>query len=108
MEMRGVEEGWIMISYYDKTESFAVFYDIKLMKAEVFAKRLRKCRLLTRLPGQNVENLHDNGCQKFKILLEKEKQRVRGSALVTLSDKKQGFTVPRGKQGRMVNGLFII
>ena len=36
--------------------------------------------------------------QKFKIMLEKEKRTVRGSALVTLSDRKQGFTVPRGKQ----------
>ena len=29
------------------------------MKAEVFAKRLEKCRLLTSLLGQNVENLDD-------------------------------------------------
>ena len=36
--------------------------------------------------------------QKFKILLEKEKRLVRGSALVNLSDTKQGFTVPREKQ----------
>ena len=34
--------------------------------------------------------------QKLKILLEKEKRTVRGSALVTLSDTKQGLTVPRG------------
>ena len=36
--------------------------------------------------------------QKLKILLEKEKRTVRGSALVTVSDTKQCFTVPRGKQ----------
>ena len=36
--------------------------------------------------------------QKLKILLENEKQTVRGSARVTLFDRKQGFTVPRGKQ----------
>ena len=36
---------------------FAVFYDIKVMNAEVFAKGFEKCRLLTRLLGQNVENL---------------------------------------------------
>ena len=36
--------------------------------------------------------------QKFEIVLEEEKRSVRGSALVTLSDTKQGFTVPRGKQ----------
>ena len=43
--------------------------------------------------------------QKFKILLEKEKRTVRGSALVTDSDTKQGFTVPRGKQMCMKNEL---
>ena len=36
--------------------------------------------------------------QKFKILLEKEKRTVGATALVIPSDKKQGFTVPRGKQ----------
>ena len=34
---------------YDKL--FAVFYDIKLKNAEVFAKGLEKCRLLTNLLG---------------------------------------------------------
>ena len=43
--------------------------------------------------------------QKFKILLKKKKRTVRGSALVTLSDKKQGFAVSRGKQRCMENGL---
>ena len=33
---------------------FAVFYDIKVMNAEVFANGFEKCRLLTRLVGQNV------------------------------------------------------
>ncbi len=42
--------------------------------------------------------------QKFKILLEKEERTVRGSALVTLSDTKQGFHVPRGKQRCMETG----
>ena len=42
---------------YDKL--FAVFNDIKVMHAEVTAKRLEKCRLLTRLLGQNVESLGD-------------------------------------------------
>ena len=36
--------------------------------------------------------------QKFKILLEKEKRTVRGSAVAILSDTKLGFTVPSGKQ----------
>ena len=88
---------------YDKL--FAVFYDIKAKNAEVFANGLEKCRLLSRLFGQNVENLNDYGCQKVKILLEREKQTVCGFALVTLSDTKQDFTVPRGKQRCTENGL---
>ena len=43
--------------------------------------------------------------QKVKILLEKEKLTVRESALVTLSNTKQSFTVPRGNQRCMENGL---
>ena len=43
--------------------------------------------------------------QKIKILLEREKQTVCGCALVTLSDTKQGFTVPRGKQRCIEYGL---
>ena len=42
---------------YDKL--FAVFYDIKVVIGEVFAKGFEKCRLLTRLLGQKVENLDD-------------------------------------------------
>ena len=42
---------------------FAVFYDIKVMNAEVFAKGFEKCRLLTRLLGQKVETLDDYGCK---------------------------------------------
>ena len=69
------------------------------MNAEVFAKEFEKFRLLTRLLEHNVENLDDYGCpKKTKNLLEKEKRTVRGSALVTLSDTKQGFTVPRRKE----------
>ena len=45
---------------------FAVFHDIKVMNAEVFAKEFQKCRLLTRLLGQNVENLDDYGCPKIQ------------------------------------------
>ena len=41
------------------------------MNAEVFAKGLEKCRLLTRLLGQNVENLDEYGCPKSKILSER-------------------------------------
>ena len=50
----------------DYDNLFAVFYDIKVMKAKVFAKRLEKCRLLTRLIGPNVEYLDDYGCPKFQ------------------------------------------
>ena len=53
---------------YDKL--FAVFYDIKVMNAEVFAKELEKCRLLTRLLGQNEENLDDYGCAKIQDLVK--------------------------------------
>ena len=48
---------------------FAVFYDIKLMNAEVFAKGFEKCRLLTRLLGQIVEYLDDYGCPKIQDLV---------------------------------------
>ena len=54
--------------YYEKL--FAVFYGIKVMNAEVFAKGLEKCRLLTRLHGQNVENLDDYGCPKIQDLVK--------------------------------------
>ena len=38
------------------------------MNAEVFAKGLEKCRLLTRLLGQIVEILIDYGCPKIQDL----------------------------------------
>ena len=53
---------------YDKL--IAVFYDIKVMNAEVFAKGLEKCRLLTKLLGQNVENLDDYGCPEIQDLVK--------------------------------------
>ena len=48
----------------DYEKLFAVFYDRKLMNAEVSAKGLEKCRLLTTFLGKNVENLDDYGCPK--------------------------------------------
>ena len=39
------------------------------MNAEIFAKGLEKCRLLTRLLGQNLENLDDYGHPKMQKLL---------------------------------------
>ena len=52
---------------YDKF--FAVFYDIEVINAEVFAEGLQKCRLLTRLLEQSVENLNDYGCPKIQHLV---------------------------------------
>ena len=89
----------------DNEKRFAVFYDIKVRNAEVFAKELETCRLLTRLLGQNGESLDDYGFQKFRTLLEKEKRTVRGSALVIFSGREQGCSVPRGNQRCMENGL---
>ena len=48
----------------DYEKLFAVFSDIKVMNAEVFAKGLEKCRLLAAFLGQTVENLDDYGCPK--------------------------------------------
>ena len=43
------------------------------MNAEVFAKGFEKCRLLTRLLGQNVENLDDYACAKIQDLVGERK-----------------------------------
>ena len=40
------------------------------MNAELFAKGLEKCILLTRVPGRNVENLDDYGCPKIQDLVK--------------------------------------
>ena len=48
----------------------AVFYDIKVMNAEVFAQSFENCRLLTRLVGQKLENLDDYGCSKVQNLVK--------------------------------------
>ena len=74
---------------------------MNVMNAEVFAKGFENCRLLTRRLGQIVENLDDYGCPKIQDLFGE----VRGSALVTLSDTKQGLTLPRGKQKCIEKGL---
>ena len=50
----------------DYGKLFAVFYDIRLMNAEVFAKKLERYRLLTNLLGRNVETLDDYGCPKIQ------------------------------------------
>ena len=54
----------------DYEKLFAVFYHIKVMNSEVFAKKFEKCRLLASLLGQNVENLDDYGCPKIQDLVK--------------------------------------
>ena len=54
----------------DYEKLFAVFYDIKAMNAEVSAKGLEKCRMLTNLLGPNTENLDDYGCPKIQDLVK--------------------------------------
>ena len=39
------------------------------MIAEVFAKEIENCRLLTRILGQNSEDLDDYGCPKIQDLV---------------------------------------
>ena len=63
----------------DYEKLFAVFYDIKVMNAEVFAKGLEKCRLLTNLLGQNVENLDDYGCPKIQDLVKTDSLWISSS-----------------------------
>ena len=62
---------------YDKL--FAVFYDIKMMNTEVSAKGLEKCRLLSSLLGQNVDNLDDYGCPKTQDLVKTDSSWVCSS-----------------------------
>ena len=76
--------------------------DKRVKNAVVFAKGLEKCRLLTNLLGRNVEILDVMVARKFKC---SSKRTVCGSALVTLSNTKQIFTVPRGKERCMETGL---
>ena len=84
---------------------FAVFYEIKSMNAEVFAKQLEKCRLLTNLLGRIVENLDDYGCPKNQDLVKRDSSWICSSYPFRLSDTKQCCIVPRGKQRCMKNGL---
>ena len=83
---------------------FAVFYDIKVMNAEVFAKGLEKCRLLTSLLGQNVEKLDDYGWPKNQDLVKTDSLWICSSYPFP-HHTKQGFTVPRGKRRCMEDGL---
>ena len=51
------------------------------MNAEVFAKGLEKCRLLTRLLGQNVQTLDDYGCPKIQGLVKTDNSWICSSYL---------------------------
>ena len=63
----------------DYEKLFAVFYDVKVMNAEVFAKGLEKCRLLTNLLGRSVENLDDYGCPKIDDLVKMDNSWICSS-----------------------------
>ena len=63
----------------DYEKLFAVFYDIKVMNAEVFAKRLEKRRMLTNLLGRNKENLDDYGCPKIQDLVKTDNSWICSS-----------------------------
>ena len=58
---------------------FAVFYNMKVMNAEVFAKGLETCRLLTTLPEQNVENLVYSGCPEIQNLVKTDSSWICSS-----------------------------
>ena len=60
---------------------FAVFNDIKVLNAEVFAKGLEKCRLSTNLFGRNVENLDDYGSPKIQDLVKTDSSWICSSYL---------------------------
>ena len=64
---------------YDKL--FAIFYDIKVMNAEVFAKGLENCRLLSNLLGRKVESLYDYGCPKNQDLVKTDSSWICSSYL---------------------------
>ena len=54
---------------------FAVFYNIEVINAEVFAKEFEKCRLLTRILGRKIEHLDDYGCPKIQNLVGEGKTK---------------------------------
>ena len=63
----------------DYEKLFAAFSDIKVLNSEVLAKGFEKCRLLTRLLGQNVENLDDYGCPKIQDLVKTDSSWICSS-----------------------------
>ena len=75
MDLRGVVESWNMRSCL---LSFTT-HDIKILNAEVFAKGLEKCRLLTNLLGRNVESLDDYGYPKIQDLVKTDSSWICSS-----------------------------
>ena len=73
MELRG------LTGKLDYEKLFAVFYDKKVMNAEVFAKGLEKCRLLTNLLGRNVENFDNHGFPKIQELFKTDNSWICSS-----------------------------
>ena len=63
----------------DYEKLFAVFYDKKVMNAEVSAKGIEKCRLLTTLLAQNVESLEDYGVPKIQDLVKTDSSWICSS-----------------------------
>ena len=63
----------------DYEKLFAVFYDIRLMNAEVFGNGLEKCRMLTNLLGRNVEKLDDYGCPETQDLVKTDSSWICSS-----------------------------
>ena len=69
------------IGKLDYEKLFAVFYDIKVLNAEVFAKGFEKCRLLSNLLGQSLENLYDYFCPKIQDLVKTDSLWICSSYL---------------------------
>ena len=57
----------------DHDKLFAVFYDIKVMNAEVVAEGLQNCKMLTGLSGRNVQNLDDHSCPNIQDFVGEQK-----------------------------------
>ena len=87
----------------DYNKLFAVFYDIKVMNAEVSAEGLQTCRLLTTLLGQNGESLDDYCCPKAQDLVKTDSLWICSGYPLR---PKKGFTLPRKKQTCMEKGLY--
>ena len=65
----------------DYGKLFAVFYDIKVLNAEVFAEGLETCRLLTRPLREIVENLDYYGCPRTQDLVKTDSSWICSSYL---------------------------